>query len=349
MIKNFTELLNEKNWVVTGRASTAIYLILKSNNIMNSAVLIPSNICYAAVYPIIFSNNIPVFMDISDDGNINLKSIIDSYTYNVKSIVLPHMYGNPIEDIEEICKFCNEKGILVIEDCASSMGASINNRITGDFGDYSIFSFGYAKTIDLGNGGLVVTSRKIEPIYNLQQELPFYNELISEKLAFFSQLYRIIRNNKENDFIRKIYLEIPNYYKDAFLYNVKEEFKEDIVKSISNLDEIIKTRKMKNKIYKENLKINKFVNIFKNVENGVPWRFNILVESCIKKNIVKYLLENNVPVSDWYPSVAPIFGVSNIFINTNKMENEILNFPLMIEDNEIIKICNIFNKYFLKV
>ena len=65
-----------KNSLFVGRAATAIYLILKTL-MEEKEVILPSNICYAAVYPIIYSNNVPVFVDVDKrTGNALFKKMI---------------------------------------------------------------------------------------------------------------------------------------------------------------------------------------------------------------------------------------------------------------------------------
>ena len=53
-----------KNNLFVGRAATAIYLVLNTL-IKNKEVILPSNICYAAVYPVIYSGNKPIFVDVN--------------------------------------------------------------------------------------------------------------------------------------------------------------------------------------------------------------------------------------------------------------------------------------------
>lgn len=62
-----------------------------------------------------------------------------------------------------------------------------------------------------------------------------------------------------------------------------------------------------------------------------------------KRMLIDKLLERKVPVSDWYPVVTPIFGAENPYGNAYRMEKKIINFPLLIDDKEIQRICNIIN------
>tara|TARA_Y100000031_G_C8212855_1_gene381870 strand:+ start:604 stop:1374 length:771 start_codon:yes stop_codon:yes gene_type:complete len=59
--------------------------------------------------------------------------------------------------MSEIMAFAKKNKIIVIEDCAQALGASIGNKKVGTFGDISIFSFHSNKIITtLGEGGMLV-------------------------------------------------------------------------------------------------------------------------------------------------------------------------------------------------
>ena len=70
------------------------------------------------------------------------------------------MYGLPC-DIDSIKKICKKKKIILIEDCAQSLGAKIKNKYTGTYGDMSVFSFHQQKNMTtLGEGGMLVVNNK---------------------------------------------------------------------------------------------------------------------------------------------------------------------------------------------
>ena len=59
-----------------------------------------------------------------------------------------------------VISIAKRKKIFLIEDAAESIGAKINNRMVGTFGDMSIFSFAGNKVLTTGEGGCVVTNSK---------------------------------------------------------------------------------------------------------------------------------------------------------------------------------------------
>lgn len=74
------------------------------------------------------------------------------------AVVPVHLYGNPA-DLPAILDVAARHGLRVIEDCAQSIGARLNGRRTGSFGDVAAFSFYPTKNLGaFGDGGLVATN-----------------------------------------------------------------------------------------------------------------------------------------------------------------------------------------------
>ena len=51
-----------------------------------------------------------------------------------------HLFGQPV-DMPALITLCNKKNLLIVEDCAQSFGAHIDNKMTGSFADFGAFSF----------------------------------------------------------------------------------------------------------------------------------------------------------------------------------------------------------------
>jgi len=71
-------------------------------------------------------------------------------------LMLSHMRGHLI-DMDAISTFCRAQGIVLIEDCAHTMGASWNGQASGSFGDIACFSTQTYKHINSGEGGILTT------------------------------------------------------------------------------------------------------------------------------------------------------------------------------------------------
>ena len=340
-----SDILNiKKNIVFTGRAATAIYLILKSLKKNKGMVIFPANICYAAIYPAIYAGYNIKLIDIDGkSGNIDCEEL-KKYIHTADVVVVPHMYGNPVTYIEDISTLCKNNNVVLIEDCASAMGAKVKGKLCGTFGDYSIFSTGYSKTIDVGGGGFLVTDYPVDKIKAEYELIEEKSANLEPDEAFFSKLYRLIRNTPNQSLEKYIWYGLRDNLKPLFIYK-DSAIEEKIVKAVDELPEIIQRRKKDLDLYHNNLSDCESFSLYTWEHGFVPWRCNILVKEN-KKELISYLLSKNVPVSDWYPSVQNIFGIEEVFENTKKMEEEILNFPLLIDEEEIVRICKEIKNFY---
>jgi dTDP-4-amino-4,6-dideoxygalactose transaminase len=72
-------------------------------------------------------------------------------------LLLSHMRGH-IGDMDAIAALCETHGIVLIEDCAHTMGARWNGRKSGTFGTIACFSTQTYKHMNSGEGGLLTTA-----------------------------------------------------------------------------------------------------------------------------------------------------------------------------------------------
>lgn len=88
---------------------------------------------------------------------VSLRTIEKLVSEWTKVIVVVHLYGMIIPDIQAIADFARARGIILVEDCAQSLGATLGGRPAGTFGDFGCFSFHAQKNITtLGEGGMLV-------------------------------------------------------------------------------------------------------------------------------------------------------------------------------------------------
>jgi dTDP-4-amino-4,6-dideoxygalactose transaminase len=80
-------------------------------------------------------------------------------TKKTRAIIVPHLFGNPA-GIHAIIDLARSKNIRVIDDAAQALGATIDGRPVGAFGDAGILSFGSEKVCFGLGGGVVVSRRK---------------------------------------------------------------------------------------------------------------------------------------------------------------------------------------------
>lgn len=165
-VQNFEQAFSEffdysTTGVAVSSATAALHLILMVNKIgKGDEVIIPGLTFVSDANVIVQLGATPVFCDINgiNDLNASISDILSKITSRTKAIVIVHFAGFPM-DLTELRKICDEKYIVLIEDCAHSPGAKLNGSYVGGVGDYSYFSFFSNKNLATGEGGMIVTNR----------------------------------------------------------------------------------------------------------------------------------------------------------------------------------------------
>jgi dTDP-4-amino-4,6-dideoxygalactose transaminase len=72
--------------------------------------------------------------------------------------LMTHIGGVVNPDSVEIAQICKDNGVALVEDCAHSLGATLDGRHTGSFGVAGVYSLYATKAITAGEGGIAVTN-----------------------------------------------------------------------------------------------------------------------------------------------------------------------------------------------
>ena len=147
--------------VATGTG--AIYVAMKALEIKEGSDVIISPVTCSGNFSCITEQGLnPILVDSEKDSyNTNLIEIKKRITKNTKLIQITHVGGEPVKDIASIAKFAKEKKIFLLEDCSQAVGAKINNRYVGSFGDIAAFSTMYRKNLAANSsGGIIFTKKK---------------------------------------------------------------------------------------------------------------------------------------------------------------------------------------------
>src|SRR3989442_9639532 len=97
-----------------------------------------------------------VFADV-DSATFNLSStaLERAITPATRVVVPTHLYGLPC-DMDAVMAIAQQHNLLVIEDCAHSLGATFDGKPVGTFGDSGIFSFQTLKPLNFYVGALAL-------------------------------------------------------------------------------------------------------------------------------------------------------------------------------------------------
>ncbi len=119
-----------------------------------SEIMVPSYTFFATCLAMRFFNYVPIFIDIDPKtACFDLDDAKKKLTKRTRALVPMHSWGLPCE-MDKICDFAKEKGLLVMEDAAHAHGASMQGRKMGTWGVMGIYSFQTSKVMPAIEGGM---------------------------------------------------------------------------------------------------------------------------------------------------------------------------------------------------
>ena len=157
--RNYLNLSAQDKLLFTDNGRTSLYLILKSLNFTSqSEVLIQTFSCAVLPNSVWQAGLSPILCDIDEDNyNFDLKKLQSKITPKTKAIVVQYTFGI-VPNMQEIVDFCQRHKLVLIEDCAHSLGAiaTINGQRVkvGSIGQAAFFSFGRDKIVSTTIGGV---------------------------------------------------------------------------------------------------------------------------------------------------------------------------------------------------
>lgn len=77
----------------------------------------------------------------------------------VKTILVVHALGHPV-DLEPVIEIAKSRELVIVEDCAESLGARYRETMTGRLGDVACFSFNGNKVVTAGGAGVILTNHE---------------------------------------------------------------------------------------------------------------------------------------------------------------------------------------------
>lgn len=145
-----------------GSWSGAALTALEFFKVKGKIVLCPSNTFMATPLSVVKAGARVEFVDCNREDLClsfeDLKGKVERF--KPAAVWVVHIGGHIAFEIEEISRFCKERRIVLLEDCAHAHGASWNGRKPGTWGEAGIYSFYATKTITTGEGGILVSANK---------------------------------------------------------------------------------------------------------------------------------------------------------------------------------------------
>ena len=153
---------NAAHAVGVANGTDALVLAMRALGIgAGDTVLTVSHTAVATVAAVELTGAEPLLVDIEPATfTLDPQKLADTIRANpqrkFRAVIPVHLYGQAA-DMPAIVAIARQHGLLVIEDCAQSHGASISGKTAGTFGDAATFSFYPTKNLGaIGDGGAVV-------------------------------------------------------------------------------------------------------------------------------------------------------------------------------------------------
>lgn len=156
----------------TGRAAMVVVLraLKRIRRDQRDEVIIPSYTCYSVAASVVRAGLKPRIVDISSDTlDYSWARLQGTDTTRALAIIGTNLYGMP-NDMPRLAAFARAHGLVLIDDAAQALGASIAGRPCGTWGDVGIYSLDKGKNVSAIDGGLIVSSRA-DIIRALQAEM----------------------------------------------------------------------------------------------------------------------------------------------------------------------------------
>ncbi len=156
--------IGRKHGVLFNSGTSALHAALLAHGIKkNDEVIVPSFTFIATANVVVLTGARPVFADIENDSyGLDPKDVKEKITSRTKAIIPVHYGGGPCRNIKALQEIASDHGLILIEDAAESLGAKIQNKNVGTFGDAAMFSFCQNKVITGGEGGIILTNSKAD-------------------------------------------------------------------------------------------------------------------------------------------------------------------------------------------
>ncbi|HSD59014.1 MAG TPA: DegT/DnrJ/EryC1/StrS aminotransferase family protein [Methanotrichaceae archaeon] len=156
--EEFSKYLGVKNSIAVSNGTVALDLALKALDLKpGDEVISPAFTFIATANSILYQGLRPVFADVDPKTfNIDPESLMDKITPKTRAVVGVHLYGQPF-DLKAVQQICDDKDMVLIEDCAQAHGAEFDGKKVGGFG-VGCFSFYPTKNMTTGEGGMITTN-----------------------------------------------------------------------------------------------------------------------------------------------------------------------------------------------
>jgi dTDP-4-amino-4,6-dideoxygalactose transaminase len=230
--KEFSKYCGAKYALATSSGTSSLLISAVALGLKpGDEIIVPAYTFVASYSSVIFAGLVPVLAEIDESLSLDPDDIEHRITKRTKAIMPVHMLGNPC-NMDRIMAIAKKHNLLVIEDCCQAAGASYKGNKVGTIGNIGAFSLNIFKTINSGDGGLVITND---------------NDLYETAFMMHDQGHNPNRTG----------VEVGNRYVLGLNFRINELTAAVALAQLSKLDKIVATLREKRRKFKELISVAK--------------------------------------------------------------------------------------------
>jgi perosamine synthetase len=145
--------------VATQSGTSALWMCLHLLDLpQGSEVLCPATSFVASIHPFLYQKHRLRLVDVHP---LTFAPTLEAYqsakTSQTKVVLVTHLYGLAMPELQKLRHWCDAEGLILIEDAAESLGTLVEGKPVGTIGHYGFYSFNVNKTLTTASGGVLVS------------------------------------------------------------------------------------------------------------------------------------------------------------------------------------------------
>lgn len=160
--EEFARRFGGQHAITLANGTLALQLALQASGLQpGDEVVVPARSFFGTAAVVPLAGGRPVFADVDlDTQNLTAASVEAVLTDRTRAVICVHLGGHPC-DMDPLLELVQERGLVLIEDCAQSHGALYKGRPLGALGDAGCFSFCQDKIMTTGGeGGMLLSNQR---------------------------------------------------------------------------------------------------------------------------------------------------------------------------------------------
>jgi perosamine synthetase len=320
------EHTNSKYALSMTNGTAALYCALLTLGVKDGdEVIVPNLTFIATANAVMMAGGKPIFCEVDENTLcIDVNKIENLITDKTKVIIPVHLYGNACEMVS-IIKIAKKHNLKVLEDAAQGVGVLLNNQHVGTFGDIGILSYYGNKTITCGEGGIVLTNNE----------------------DYYKSCYKLKNHGRDKKGVF-IHEEI------GFNFSFTEMQAAIGISQMEKLERIINRKKHIHDTYVNNLTGIGDIKFQKFSENVSPVHWFTSFFTNKKKELMKFLLDNNIQTREFFyplhiqPCYKKILNINTSFNISENLYNTGVSLPssYILSEDELTYVISKIKKFF---